>query len=78
MAGSGISMQSALAIKRLDDGEEGGLRRVAAISSAPTEYVTQGVTAPRPMTSRQQDQLRALINRRPDAAAFSRPLTKPK
>jgi len=78
MAGSGISMQSALAMKRLDAGEEGGPRRPEPISSAPTQYVTQGVTARGPMTKTQQQQLQDLINRRPDAGTFARPLTRPK
>lgn len=78
MAGSGISMQSSLAIKRLDAGEEGGPRRPEPISSAPTQYVTQGVMAQGPMTAAQRAQLQSLIDRRPDAMAFARPLTRPK
>ena len=78
MAGSGISMQTALAIKRLDSGEEGPPRRREPVSSAPTQYVTQGVSALGIMTVAQRAQLQTLIDRRPDAKAFARPLTRPK
>jgi len=46
MAGSGISLQSIAAIRRLDAGEEGypssSARRLDPISSVPTQYATQG------------------------------------
>ena len=69
MSRSGISMQTAMAIKRLDAGEEGTpLRR----EPAPAQYASQGVSAPGIMTAAQRAKLQSLIDRRPDAAAFKR------
>jgi len=81
MAGSGISSRSTAAIRRLDAGEEGypssSVRRLEPISSAPTQYVTQGVVPMASMTQAQRAQLQALMDRRPDAVAF-RTVNRPK
>ena len=71
LANGGISAQTQAAIKRLDDEDDPNATPRAP--EAQPEHTSQGVTAPRPMTPAQQEQLRQLILRRPDANRFKSP-----
>jgi len=71
LASGGISAQTQVAIKRLDD--EDDPNSVPRAPEAQPERTSQGMTAQRPMSPAQKEQLRQLILRRPDANRFNVP-----